>query len=124
MKRAITFIIITCLLNWALAVAFMLAGFKFSGSQAIIFGAIYMLIPMLVALFLQKLIYKEKVKDNLLISFKLNKWFLVACFKSHAPRVESSSNSAVRRGESGYPIERYYNAPADRTVQNASLWES
>ena len=66
------------MLNWALAVAFMLAGFKFSGSQAIIFGAIYMLIPMLVALFLQKLIYKEKVKDNLLISFKLNKWFLVA----------------------------------------------
>jgi len=41
-------------------------------------GAIYMFIPTISVLIVKKLIHKEKIKTDLLISFKINKWFFVA----------------------------------------------
>ena len=38
----------------------------------------YMFIPTICVLIVEKLIHKEKIKTRLLISFKLNRWFLVA----------------------------------------------
>lgn len=41
-------------------------------------GAFYMFIPTIVVLIIQKLIHKEEIKTDLLISFKINRWFFVA----------------------------------------------
>lgn len=38
----------------------------------------YMFVPMTMAIIVQKLVYKERVKEPLGISWKLNRWFLVA----------------------------------------------
>jgi len=43
-----------------------------------ILAVIYMFMPMLSTLIVEKLIYKEPIKENLRISFKINKWFFVA----------------------------------------------
>lgn len=37
-----------------------------------------MFLPTLSVLIVEKLIHKEKIKTNLLVSFKLNRWFFVA----------------------------------------------
>ena len=47
---------------------------------AAIVGAIYMFVPMTVAIFVQKLIFKEPLKEPLGISWKINRWWLVAWF--------------------------------------------
>lgn len=41
-------------------------------------GAIYMFIPTISVLIVKKLIHKEEIKTDLLISFKINRWFFVA----------------------------------------------
>jgi uncharacterized protein len=41
-------------------------------------GAIYMFIPTICVLIVEKLVHKEKIKTRLMISFKINKWFFVA----------------------------------------------
>jgi len=41
-------------------------------------AAAYMFVPMIMAIIVQRLIYKEPVKEPLGISFKLNRWFVVA----------------------------------------------
>jgi membrane protease YdiL (CAAX protease family) len=43
-----------------------------------IFGAIYMFIPAISVLIVKKVIHKDKIRTDLLISFKINKWFFVA----------------------------------------------
>jgi uncharacterized protein len=78
MKKTIIFIISVCLISWGLAAAFYLSGFKFSGITAMIFGAIYMMIPMTVAIIVQKFIYKQNVIKTFMVSFRLNKWFIAA----------------------------------------------
>ena len=46
--------------------------------SATILAVTYMFIPMICALLVEKLIHKEKLKPNLLISFKINRWFFIA----------------------------------------------
>ena len=41
-------------------------------------ATVYMFIPMLSVLIVEKLVHKEAIKSRLLISFKLNRWFVVA----------------------------------------------
>ena len=41
-------------------------------------SAVYMFIPTISVLIVEKIIHKEKFKTDLLISFKINKWFFVA----------------------------------------------
>ncbi len=45
---------------------------------SVIIATAYMFIPMVVAIIVQKVMYKEPVKEPLGISFKINRWFLVA----------------------------------------------
>ena len=78
MKKTVLFVSITCLVSWALALTFYLSGFKFQGAWGIGLGVIYMLIPMTVGLIIQKLFYKQEVKESWQISFRINKWFLLA----------------------------------------------
>lgn len=70
------FIIITFCINTIIGIFPIIMGKKWAGAFSMIVGAAYMLIPALVAVFVQKIIYKEKLKENLRINFKINRWFV------------------------------------------------
>ena len=78
MKKGIQFIVLTCLVSWTIAgVAIGLGLHEAKGLSYTVFGAIYMLLPTICVIILQKL-HKEKLFSNLNISFRFNRWFLVA----------------------------------------------
>ncbi|MCL2196423.1 MAG: CPBP family intramembrane metalloprotease [Treponema sp.] len=78
MKKPIQFIILTCLVSWAIAGTAIFLGIRDTTKISyVIFGACYMLLPAICSIILQ-LIHKEKPFSNLNISFRLNWWFLVA----------------------------------------------
>jgi len=78
MKKAVQFIILTCLLSWIAAGTAISLGIRETKTFSyVIFGACYMLMPMICAVILQ-LIHKEKPFRNLNISFRFNRWFIIA----------------------------------------------
>jgi len=78
MKKAIQFIVLTCLASWAVAgMAIWLGLHEAKGMIYTVFGAVYMLFPAICAIILQK-VNNEKPFSNLNISFRFNRWFLVA----------------------------------------------
>ncbi|HPL54287.1 MAG TPA: CPBP family intramembrane metalloprotease [Bacillota bacterium] len=78
MKKALTFIGLTFFLNYLMVTLYFALGGKWIMPGSFIIATSYMFIPMLVALVVQKLIYKEPIIKPLGISFKLNWWFLAA----------------------------------------------
>lgn len=77
-KKAITFIGLTFFLNYLMVILYFALGGKWVMPGSLIVATIYMFIPMITALVVQKFIYKEPIRKPLGISFKLNRWFLVA----------------------------------------------
>jgi membrane protease YdiL (CAAX protease family) len=78
LKKAMLFLGLTFLVNWLMAVLFFALGGRWGSPASLAFAATYMFIPMVMAIVVQKFIYKEPLKQPLGISFKLNRWFLVA----------------------------------------------
>ncbi len=80
-KKVLWFIGLTFLFDWLLVGIFLTRGGTYDNTApALIMAVGYMFVPMLAALFVQKVIYREPVVQPLGISFKLNRWFLVAWF--------------------------------------------
>lgn len=78
MKKTVQFIVLTCAVSWAAAgVAFLLGLREAKGVAYTVFAAFYMFLPAVCTIILQ-IIHKEKPFRNLSISFKFNKWFLIA----------------------------------------------
>ena len=78
-KRLGLFIGITFVLSWLLVALFFVFEGKWNNpTSAMIVGTAIMFIPMISAILVQKFIYKEPLKKSLGISFKLNRWWLVA----------------------------------------------
>jgi len=78
MKKSIQFIVLTCTVSWAVAGAAIWLGLQEAkGLIYTVFGSVYMLLPAVCAIILQK-IHKEKPFSNLNVSFRLNWWFVVA----------------------------------------------
>lgn len=79
LNKTTLFLILTFAISFSVAGLYKLFGSSGPGNiQFTILGAAYMFIPTFCVLIVEKLIYKEKIKTNLLISFKPNRWFLVA----------------------------------------------
>jgi membrane protease YdiL (CAAX protease family) len=77
-QKPTQFIAVTCAVSWIAAGAAILLGIREAkGAAYTVFAAAYMLLPAACAAFLQK-IHKEKPLRNLNVSFRLNRWFLVA----------------------------------------------
>jgi membrane protease YdiL (CAAX protease family) len=57
---------------------FHLLGGHWGTPVGLVFGAAYMFVPMIVALLVQKGIWREAVKEPLGISLRINRWFFVA----------------------------------------------
>ena len=73
-KRALLFTGTTLAVSWLI---FGLV-FRLLGEWSTVASAGYMFLPGIVAIVLQKLVYKDQVIKPLAVSFKLNRWFLVA----------------------------------------------
>lgn len=78
-NKTTLFLIFTFVISFTSAGFYKLFGGSGTGTVGFtIFGAIYMFIPTLSVLIVKKIIHKDKIKTELLISFKINKWFVVA----------------------------------------------
>src|SRR5262249_53835537 len=77
-KKVALFLGLTYALTYLLAITYFLAGGTVGPPGILIFGVIYMFMPALSAVVVQKLIYKAPLKRPLRISFRPNRWFLVA----------------------------------------------
>lgn len=78
MRRAAIFLGLTFFVNWSCAGMFFVLGGRWGTPVGTAFGAAYMFVPMIVAILLQKGVYREPVRKPLGISFRLNRWFLAA----------------------------------------------
>jgi hypothetical protein len=79
LKKVILFIALVFLINWLMAILFIALGGKWMMTPASLVVAIsYMFVPMIIAIIVQRFIYKEPIKEALGISFKINRWFIVA----------------------------------------------
>jgi membrane protease YdiL (CAAX protease family) len=77
-QKATIFLCLTFLANYLMVTLYLYFGGKWVMPWSLTIGVAYMFVPMLMAIVVQKLIYKEPLKEPLGISFKLNWWFLVA----------------------------------------------
>jgi len=78
MKKSSLFIGLTLIISWLLAFTFFYLGGQLNTTVGIVTLIIYMMIPMLVAIVVQKVVYKESLSEPLGISFRLNRWFIIA----------------------------------------------
>jgi len=78
-NRTTLFLILTFVISYLLAGIYKLNGGSYNNSIGfMVFGVIMMLIPTISVIIIKKFIYHENLKTDLLISFKINKWFFVA----------------------------------------------
>src|SRR5262245_13855601 len=77
-KKAAIFLGLTYALTYLLAISYFRAGGTVEPPGILIVGVIYMFMPTLCAIVVQKLIYKAPLKKPLRINFWPNRWFLVA----------------------------------------------
>jgi uncharacterized protein len=79
MNKTALFLILTFVISYSLAGIYAATGGSFSNRIGFtLFGVAYMFIPTLCVLIVKKFIHKENIAHDLMVSFKLNKWFFVA----------------------------------------------
>jgi len=76
-KKAFYFIILTFSFSYLLAATYYILGGRIDNIGFMYMAILYMFIPMIIAIILQKFIYKDSLKV-LGINFKVNRWWLVA----------------------------------------------
>lgn len=72
------FLGMTFTINWLMAGMFWALGGKWNTPSSMIIGVLYMFIPAICVVIVQKGIYRQPLKLPLGISLRLNRWFLVA----------------------------------------------
>ena len=78
-KKENLFYILIAIISLTVAGVFYLAGGELNSTAGLMMASSYMIIPTIASLIIVKFIYKEKnIKEKLFISFKFNRWFLVA----------------------------------------------
>jgi len=77
-RKAVIFVVLTFSASWLLAGGFYAVGGRLNSPIAIVVLLAYMFMPMTMAIVVQKVIYKEPLRQPLGISFRPNRWFLVA----------------------------------------------
>lgn len=78
MKKSLLFIGLTFFASWLMAILFFVFGGQSYTPAFYVMCICYMFMPMIMAIIVQKFVYKEAIKEPLGISFRLNRWFLVA----------------------------------------------
>ncbi|MBN2324271.1 MAG: CPBP family intramembrane metalloprotease [Spirochaetes bacterium] len=75
---AFLFVGLTFFLSWSLAGVAYLAGVRYYSAQSLAVMIGYMFVPMIVAVLLQKAVFKQPLVKPLGITFRLNPWWLFA----------------------------------------------
>ena len=78
LKKIFLFLGLTFGLDWLIATLFFLLFSPQNRAAYLVMALVYMFVPMLMALVVQKAVYKEPVKGPLGISFRLNRWWIAA----------------------------------------------
>jgi len=78
MRKVRSYLILNFSLSWGLIGLYRLAGGKWHSNTAVLIGIFYMFIPLISIFIVQKLIYKEPLKEYLGLNFKINYWWIVA----------------------------------------------
>jgi len=76
-KKALFFIILTFFFSYLLAATYYILGGRINNIGFIYMAILYMFIPMIMVIILQKFIYKDSLKI-LGINFKVNRWWMIA----------------------------------------------
>lgn len=76
-KKALYFIVLTFSFSYLLAGIYYILGGRIENVGFMFMAIVYMFIPMIMAIVLQKFVYKDSLKA-LGINFKVNRWWLVA----------------------------------------------
>ncbi|MFP4527163.1 MAG: CPBP family intramembrane glutamic endopeptidase [Candidatus Kapaibacterium sp.] len=69
------FLIITFAISYSIVGIFWLLGGEYKGWQSYVIAVVYMFVPFIAALLVTRVIHEDNIKSNLLIRFKINKWF-------------------------------------------------
>ncbi len=78
-NRTTLFLILTFVITYLLAGIYKLSGGDITNRIGFtVLGAIIMFMPSISVIIIKKFIHHEKIKEDLLISFKINKWFFIA----------------------------------------------
>lgn len=78
-NKTTLFLVFTFVISYAAAGIYKLVGGAGAGSIGFTaLGATYMFIPTISVLIVTKVIHKDNIKSDLLLSFKINRWFFVA----------------------------------------------
>jgi membrane protease YdiL (CAAX protease family) len=76
-KKAWLFLLLTFSINWLTAGLYYLAGGRLSSPSAVLVLLLYMFVPMTSAIIVQRFVARQPIRD-LGISFKFNRWFIIA----------------------------------------------
>jgi len=77
-KRAVHFVLLTYALSLLLFAIFSVAGGEWSSLPGVAMGVVYMYMPTLATVILQKLVYRETVTGPLGVALNVNRFWLVA----------------------------------------------
>jgi uncharacterized protein len=78
LNKTTVFLAFTFGISFSLAGIFYLLGLEYQKTAGIILATTYMFIPALSAFIVERIIHKGKIVPELFISFKINKWFIIA----------------------------------------------
>lgn len=78
LKKVELFLLLTFACNWLLAGVFYWAGGKLQSPAGLAMALVYMFIPALMAVVVQKFIYKQALREPLRMRFKFNVWWAAA----------------------------------------------
>lgn len=120
-KKIGLFIGVTFSLSWLIAILFFALGGKWNTPVSVIVGAVIMVMPTIGTIIVQKLIYKEPLKP-LGISFKINRWWLIAWLLPIFIAVSTTGVNLLIPGTSYSPdmagyFERYEDIIAPEQLQ-------
>jgi membrane protease YdiL (CAAX protease family) len=77
-RKALIFCVLTFAASWLIAGIYYALGGRLDNPTSVIVLTVYMFMPMTMAIVVQKGIYKEPLRRPLGITFRPNRWFLVA----------------------------------------------
>lgn len=78
LRRALTFTVFTYLVSFSILTLYFLFGGTWTAPGSLVLSLVYMFIPMTVALVLQKWVYREPIRKGIFLSWKVNRWYLIA----------------------------------------------
>lgn len=79
-RKIVIFLVLTFAVNYLMVFVYLQAGGKWEGWPSMALAITYMFIPIIMALVVQKMIYRQPAIQPLGISFKINRWFFIAWF--------------------------------------------